>query len=253
MAVTRVSAKSRKLVKLQHCRPPVNGGQNVNEVQQEKLRREQRRLNSKGFGAIEVEDLQGHSWKVACMSCVRGHRTKHCGLPVCRSKIFWVVNRPGRPSIACTCKFPNIYPCMCAARQTPCPHKKEEGPGGKRVCRCDEQGRSCCYLGDNDWQALLTGETPRVQFYRSPEELRQQLSGTLALDSQWQDVAASPVNSDAYAFEQRSHSLAPRPSHTLRPLLQYKGRDASFRLACVEQHHHQPPKTLPQVLVGLQG
>ncbi|KAF2725778.1 hypothetical protein K431DRAFT_52777 [Polychaeton citri CBS 116435] len=121
---------------------------------------------------IEVIDANnGQFCKIACMSCIRGHRTTSCGITNCRNKVFWTVKRPGRPSNACNCAMVGGV-CICTLSVPICPHKAKRG--GKRSvdCRCDEQGRFCCYVTEADWAALTAGAKPRIKFFENREDLR---------------------------------------------------------------------------------
>ena len=111
----------------------------------------------KPFKTIEVIDSRtSQLCKVACMSCIRGHRTTSCGIPVCRTKIFWTVKRPGRPSNSCTCRYGATGGCKCVVAKTACPHKSKKGEKRTGECRCDEQGRYCCLIEPEHWTALLS-------------------------------------------------------------------------------------------------
>ena len=124
----------------------------------------------KPFKTIEVIDSQtGKLCKIACMSCIRGHRTTSCGIPVCRSKIFWTVKRPGRPSNSCTCRYGPGKGCECVVAKSACPHKPKKGEKRTVDCRCDEQGRYCCLLEARHWDQLLLLQNPTVTFF-SPRE-----------------------------------------------------------------------------------
>ena len=126
----------------------------------------------KPFKTIEVIDKDTKQvCKIACMSCIRGHRTTSCGIPVCRSKVFWTVKRPGRPSNSCTCRFNASGVCKCVTAIPKCPHKSRKGEKRSSECRCDEQGRFCCLLEPEHWRKLMALEKPTVQFYPSRETL----------------------------------------------------------------------------------
>lgn len=126
----------------------------------------------KPFKTIEVIDSKTRQpCKVACMSCIRGHRTTSCGIPVCRSKIFWTVKRPGRPSNSCTCRFGGTGRCQCVVAKSACPHKPKKGEKRTVDCRCDEQGRFCCLLEPEHWDALCALQKPIVTFYPDREAL----------------------------------------------------------------------------------
>ena len=109
--------------------------------------------------------------KVACMSCIRGHRSNSCGIPVCRTKVFWTVKRPGRPSNSCTCRYGATEGCRCVMTKSACPHKPKKGEKRSVDCRCDEQGRFCCLLELEHWDALTSLQNPTVDFYPSREAL----------------------------------------------------------------------------------
>lgn len=126
----------------------------------------------KPFKTIEVIDSRtGQVCKVACMSCIRGHRSTSCGIPVCRSKVFWTVKRPGRPSNSCTCRYGSTGRCQCVVAKSACPHKPKKGEKRSIDCRCDEQGRFCCLLEVEHWDALSALQKPKVNFYASREAL----------------------------------------------------------------------------------
>lgn len=129
----------------------------------------------KPFKTIEVVDSRTNQiCKIACMSCIRGHRTTACGIPVCRQKIFWTVKRPGRPSNSCTCRYGATGGCKCVVAKSACPHKAKKGVKGERrsgECRCDEQGRYCCLLDAQHWDMLLTLQKPAVEFFNTREAL----------------------------------------------------------------------------------
>lgn len=126
----------------------------------------------KPFKTIEVIDSNTKQLcKIACMSCIRGHRTTSCGIPVCRTKIFWTVKRPGRPSNSCTCRFGSSGVCKCVTAIPKCPHKSKKGEKRSAECRCDEQGRFCCLLEPLHWESLFKLERPLVQFYTSRDAL----------------------------------------------------------------------------------
>nr|POF08152.1 hypothetical protein CFP56_62732 [Quercus suber] len=128
----------------------------------------------KPFKTIEVTDARTlQACKVACMSCIRGHRTTSCGIPVCRTKIFWTVKRPGRPSNSCTCRYSGGGGCKCvvAVSKVTCPHKSRKGEKRSGECRCDEQGRYCCVLDPEHWTALFALQKPRIEFFPTREAL----------------------------------------------------------------------------------
>lgn len=126
----------------------------------------------KPFKTIEVVDSKTRQvCKVACMSCIRGHRTTSCGIPVCRTKIFWTVKRPGRPSNSCTCRYGATGGCKCVVAKTACPHKSKKGEKRTGECRCDEQGRYCCLIEPEHWTALLSLQKPTIDFFPTREAL----------------------------------------------------------------------------------
>lgn len=126
----------------------------------------------KPFKTIEVVDSRTNQvCKVACMSCIRGHRTTSCGIPVCRTKIFWTVKRPGRPSNSCTCRYGATGGCKCVVARSACPHKSKKGEKRSGECRCDEQGRYCCVLEPDHWNTLLALGNPSVNFFSTREAL----------------------------------------------------------------------------------
>lgn len=126
----------------------------------------------KPFKTIEVIDSRTSKvCKIACMSCIRGHRTTSCGNPVCRSKILWTIKRPGRPANTCTCPYGRSGRCQCVVAQSACPHRPKKGEKRSVDCRCDEQGRWCCLLGPAQWDALMGLQRPRVDFYPTPEAM----------------------------------------------------------------------------------
>lgn len=151
----------------------------------------------KPFKTIEVVDSRtSQLCKVACMSCIRGHRTTSCGIPVCRSKVFWTVKRPGRPSNSCTCRYGGGGGCKCVvvSNKTTCPHKAKKGEKRSGECRCDEQGRYCCLIEPDHWSALIALQKPTVLFFPTREALEVQsvapLLHTLPATSTY--LAASP-------------------------------------------------------------
>ena len=124
------------------------------------------------FRTIEVIDSRtDQECKVACMSCIRGHRTTSCGNLVCRNKIFWTVKRPGRPSNTCTCRYGPSGRCRCAVARSACPHKAKKGEKRTVDCRCEEHGRYCCLLEPRHWDALIAQLRPKVDFYPNREAL----------------------------------------------------------------------------------
>lgn len=138
----------------------------------------------KPFKTIEVVDSRtSQVCKVACMSCIRGHRTTSCGIPVCRTKVFWTVKRPGRPSNSCTCRYGATGGCKCVVARSACPHKSKKGEKRSGECRCDEQGRYCCLIEPEHWSALLSLRKPTVDFFPSREalEAKQMASDQMSL------------------------------------------------------------------------
>ncbi|KAK5115359.1 hypothetical protein LTR62_001559 [Meristemomyces frigidus] len=133
----------------------------------------------KPFKTIEVVDAQTKQvCKVACMSCIRGHRTTSCGIPVCRNKVFWTVKRPGRPSNACNCRYGSTGGCRCVvASAAACPHKAKKGEKRGGECRCDEQGRYCCLIEGEHWAVLMELGKPEVVFFQKREDLESRFSG----------------------------------------------------------------------------
>jgi len=126
----------------------------------------------KPFKTIEVVDSRtSQVCKIACMSCIRGHRTTSCGIPVCRQKIFWTVKRPGRPSNSCNCRYGSTGGCKCVTAMSKCPHKAKKGEKRSSECRCDEQGRYCCLLEPDHWDALAQLQKPTVDFYPNRDAL----------------------------------------------------------------------------------
>ncbi|EME48821.1 hypothetical protein DOTSEDRAFT_30201 [Dothistroma septosporum NZE10] len=124
------------------------------------------------FKTVEVVDSRTNQvCKVACMSCIRGHRTTSCGVPICRAKVFWTVKRPGRPSNSCTCRYGATGGCKCVVARSACPHKSKKGEKRSGECRCDEQGRYCCLLEPHHWDQLLALQKPTVQFLQTKEQL----------------------------------------------------------------------------------
>jgi hypothetical protein len=133
----------------------------------------------KPFKTIEVVDSRTKQvCKVACMSCIRGHRTTSCGIPVCRTKVFWTVKRPGRPSNSCTCRYGATGGCKCVVAKSACPHKAKTGEKRSGECRCDEQGRYCCLLEPEHWAALHGLQKPTVDFFPSRELLESNQAST---------------------------------------------------------------------------
>ena len=98
-----------------------------------------------------MDTASGENLKLACMACIRGHRTKHCGGHNCRDKILWTIKRPGRPSNSCMCKFSGTGRCKCVLAKAQCPHKSKKGEKKAVDCRCDERGRLCCTLTPPEW------------------------------------------------------------------------------------------------------
>lgn len=126
----------------------------------------------KPFKTIEVIDSRTkQACKIACMSCIKGHRTTSCGIPVCRTKVFWTVKRPGRPSNSCTCQYGGRRGCKCVMAKSACPHKAKKGEKRTGECRCDEQGRHCALLEPHHWDELMALQRPTVDFYPTREAL----------------------------------------------------------------------------------
>jgi len=126
----------------------------------------------KPFKTIEVIDSRTKQpCKIACMSCIKGHRTTSCGIPVCRTKLFWTVKRPGRPSNSCTCQYGGRRGCKCVMAKSACPHKVKKGEKRTGECRCDEQGRHCALLEPHHWDELKALQKPTVDFYPTREAL----------------------------------------------------------------------------------
>ncbi|KAK4634054.1 hypothetical protein CLAFUW4_01774 [Fulvia fulva] len=133
----------------------------------------------KPFKTIEVIDSRTNQvCKVACMSCIRGHRTTSCGIPICRAKVFWTVKRPGRPSNSCTCRYGATGGCKCVVARSACPHKSKKGEKRSGECRCDEQGRYCCLLEPHHWDQLLSLQKPTVDFSQTKEQLDANQAGS---------------------------------------------------------------------------
>ncbi|CAK4032462.1 hypothetical protein AC579_1097 [Lecanosticta acicola] len=165
----------------------------------------------KPFKTIEVVDSRTNQvCKVACMSCIRGHRTTSCGIPVCRSKIFWTVKRPGRPSNSCTCRYGATGGCKCVVARSACPHKSKKGEKRSGECRCDEQGRYCCLLEPEHWNSLLSLEKPTVDFFPTTEALRAKQDATSASTPSYSSIASPPS----------THSIpsTPTPQGRMQPL-----------------------------------
>lgn len=118
-----------------------------------------------------IDTANGEYLKLACMACIRGHRTKHCGGHNCRDKILWTIKRPGRPSNSCMCKFSGTGRCKCVLAKAQCPHKPKKGEKKTVDCRCDERGRLCCTLSASQWDMIAQGQKPGVKLYRTSEEL----------------------------------------------------------------------------------
>ena len=119
------------------------------------------------------------------MACIKGHRTTSCGILACRHKIFWTVKRPGRPSSTCNCRFLGINgPCKCVTATGPCTHKPKKGQKRTEDCRCDEQGRFCCWLEEPHWDVLMKEGNPEVNLYATTEDLRANSTQSPASSSQ---------------------------------------------------------------------
>lgn len=165
----------------------------------------------KPFKTIEVVDSRtSQVCKIACMSCIRGHRTTSCGIPVCRQKIFWTVKRPGRPSNSCNCRYGSTGGCKCVTAMSKCPHKARKGEKRSSECRCDEQGRYCCLLEPDHWDALVQLQKPTVDFYPNREALE---AGHIAPTPM---TIASTPSYFSPATSQRNGSCCgtPAPQHT---------------------------------------
>lgn len=126
-----------------------------------------------------IDAVNGETLKLACMACIRGHRTKQCGSQACRDKVLWTIKRPGRPSNSCMCKFSGTGRCKCVIAKAQCPHKPKKGEKRAVECRCDERGRLCCTLNSDQWQAVTAGQKPALRLYRTQEELQASFSNTL--------------------------------------------------------------------------
>ena len=121
---------------------------------------------------IEVVDSRtNQTCKVACLSCIKGHRTTNCGNAVCRQKVFWTVKRPGRPANVCSCAWGPSGRCRCVVTRPRCPHKPKKGERRTVDCRCDEAGRLCCLIEPHHWDVLMNSGSPIVDFYPSREAL----------------------------------------------------------------------------------
>lgn len=145
--------------------------------------------SEKPFKTIEVVDSRTNQvCKVACMSCIRGHRTTACGIPVCRNKIFWTVKRPGRPSNSCTCRYGATGGCKCVVATSACPHKAKKGEKRSGECRCDEQGRYCCLIEPDHWTALFALQKPTVEFCPTREDLETKQAASASV----QHISPSP-------------------------------------------------------------
>lgn len=175
----------------------------------------------KPFKTIEVVDFKTNQiCKVACMSCIRGHRTTSCGIPVCRTKIFWTVKRPGRPSNSCTCRYGATGGCKCVVARSACPHKSKKGEKRSGECRCDEQGRYCCLLEPDHWAALFALQKPNVEFFPSREALEaKQAAAAISM----QHFSPSPMHTITSPSERVSLPSTPGPivhtpgSHVMPP------------------------------------
>lgn len=174
----------------------------------------------KPFKTIEVIDGRTKQvCKIACMSCIRGHRTTSCGIPVCRQKIFWTVKRPGRPSNSCTCRYGTTGGCKCVTAIPKCPHKSKKGEKRSSECRCDEQGRYCCLLEPEHWDVLFKLQKPSINFFPTREALEGEQPAQTPMT-----IASTP----SYFSENTSHrgsSCCGTPGPTPQPA----------------QHVHVPP------------
>lgn len=178
----------------------------------------------KPFKTIEVTDrCTGTVCKVACMSCIRGHRTTACGAAVCRQKLFWTVKRPGRPSNSCTCRFGSSGHCQCVVAKSACPHKPKKGEKRTVNCRCDEQGRWCCVLKAPHWGALSALQKPRVDFFPTPEALDQARLDERLVPTPTQPSLSS-VSTPRPAFSMPPTSAARMPS---KPMVVEQGHSTS--------------------------
>lgn len=127
------------------------------------------RLEMKQPRSITVMDSRtAEIQKVACMSCIRGHRTAFCGRSVCHPKIFWTVSKPGRPATACTCSLRETDRCKCTRVQS----KKQSREVLDPVPSAVTNERRCCLLNPSDWEAISLQQRPEVVFYPSAEALR---------------------------------------------------------------------------------
>ncbi|QIW96453.1 hypothetical protein AMS68_001971 [Peltaster fructicola] len=179
----------------------------------------------KPFKTIEVIDNDTKQvCKIACMSCIRGHRTTSCGIPVCRTKIFWTVKRPGRPSNSCTCRFHSSGVCKCVTALPKCPHKSKKGEKRTSECRCDEQGRFCCLLEPEHWDKLMQLQKPNVQFFPSREALEgwQMQSPVANVETNLYNMTPQRTGSccgsvTTQSTPQMSRSIAPTPSDVTSP------------------------------------
>lgn len=134
-------------------------------------------MQSRMVSTTILHSLSSALLTLGSMSCIKGHRTTSCGIPVCRTKIFWTVKRPGRPSSTCTCRYGSSGGCKCITAKSICPHKSKKGEKRTGECRCDEQGRFCCLLEHEHWNALIAQQKPPVDFYNTKEELEQRKAG----------------------------------------------------------------------------
>ncbi|KAK5136565.1 hypothetical protein LTR08_002909 [Meristemomyces frigidus] len=171
--------------------------------------------SDKPFKTIEVIDSKTlQVSKIACMSCIRGHRTTACGIPVCRTKLFWTVKRPGRPANACSCRYGGLGGCKCVVAKSSCPHKSKKGEKRSGECRCDEQGRYCCLLEPPHWDMLLSLQKPTVEFFSTREDLD---SHAVPTPMSLPMTPNFPSNSPR-AFSTRSVSSTPGPPTTAQPM-----------------------------------
>ena len=183
--------------------------------------------NDKPFKTIEVLDSRtSQVCKIACMSCIRGHRTTACGIPVCRTKLFWTVKRPGRPANACSCRYGGKGGCKCVVVKSSCPHKATKGAKRTGECRCDEQGRYCCLLQPQDWAMLLSLQKPTVDFFSSREDLEDSHVSPTAMS-----LPATPAFSgdNPRAYGDRSVSSTPGLPDSTQPMRMMSGQFSSLQ------------------------
>ncbi|KAF2214835.1 hypothetical protein CERZMDRAFT_82744 [Cercospora zeae-maydis SCOH1-5] len=127
---------------------------------------------------------------------------------VCRTKIFWTVKRPGRPSNSCTCRYGATGGCKCVVARSACPHKSKKGEKRGGECRCDEQGRYCCLLEPDHWSALLALQKPHVEFFPNREALEtKQAAAAMSM----QHFSPSPMHTITSPSERASLPRTPGP------------------------------------------